>query len=83
MKVSDKFTYLQQQQQKKDKKNNIEISLRLFQDIFFSSSSTKKSDSEKTTREETPSLKIFVAGLPRTGTGSLAVALTKLGYKPW
>lgn len=66
--LSEKFSRLQNEE-----RSHAEISLALFKDMFFP---------EPPPPPEPTKLKVFGAGLPRSGTGSLALALTTLGYKP-
>ena len=70
--LSEKFASLQQE----EGLSNVEIALILFKDIFFPATP------EPTTSIISTTLKVFAAGLPRSGTGSLAVALAELGYNP-
>jgi len=57
-------------------RTSLGIALVLIEEIFFGQGSTPPP--EKTTTK----LLVFAAGLPRSGTGSLAVALADLGHRP-
>ena len=58
----------------------VEVTLRIFRDMFFppNAQQIQQQDQQQPRRQ----LRVFGAGLPRSGTGSLAVALSKLGYRP-
>ena len=73
--LSERFASLQQE----EGSSNVGIALRLFTDIFLQEAPTKAPTQQQ---QEPTQLKVFAAGLPRSGTGSLAVALTELGYTP-
>lgn len=71
--LSETFARLQQE----GNRTHVGIALNLFQEIFFGLGLTPPPEKSTTTK-----LLVFVAGLPRSGTGSLAVALMELGYRP-
>ena len=66
--LTDKFARLQT-----EGRGHVSVALEVFRDIFFPDPPLPPKPTQ---------LKIFAAGLPRSGTGSLAVALKTLGYSP-
>merc|ERR1719454_1130830 len=62
------------QRMQKEGRSHTEITIAVFQHIFYP---------EPLATKEPTKLKVFCAGLGRSGTGSLAAALTQLGYKPF
>ena len=70
--LSETFASLQQE----EGTSHVEIVLRLFREMFF------QSVAPGPTVTAAAKLQVFAAGLPRSGTGSLAVALAELGYNP-
>lgn len=70
--LSGTFARLQQE----EGGTHVGISLNLLKEIFFGQGPIPPPE------RMTTKLLVFAAGLPRTGTGSLAVALAELGYRP-
>uniref|UniRef100_A0A7S1ZXN2 Sulfotransferase domain-containing protein n=1 Tax=Ditylum brightwellii TaxID=49249 RepID=A0A7S1ZXN2_9STRA len=73
--LSEKITRMQQ-----EGKSHTAISFAVIKGIFFPTTSSEE-ELQASPQKQTK-LKVFAAGLPRSGTGSLAVALEELGYNP-